>query len=147
MISKQFLMRLSSWESLLSHSPSSSDSSSDGRVSRSASSRPSGQVGSGGILDRNAYLALVTIHGTIMVFFGKRDFGGTFPTCSSCSDWGTRHGVGFPEHAQLLVLPRFQFGHGVLLFVEVEQPQELERVPAVDAPAAMPGSGTGMTPG
>ena len=43
-----------------------------------------GKWAPGGVLDRNAYLALVTIHGTIMVFFVLT--GGLSGTFSNLSD-------------------------------------------------------------
>ena len=42
----------------------------------------------GGVLDRNAYLALVTIHGTIMVFFVLTGGLSGVLQPDSASDWG-----------------------------------------------------------
>ena len=54
-----------------------------------------------GVLDRNAYLALTTIHGTIMVFFVlTAGLSGTFFKSShSTPDWSERYGIGFLKYA------------------------------------------------
>ena len=54
-----------------------------------------GKWAPGGVMDADIYLALVTIHGTIMVFFVlTAGLSGTFSNLiNSIANWRTRYGL------------------------------------------------------
>ena len=76
-----------------------------------------GKWAPGGVLDRNAYLALVTIHGTIMVFFVLTGgLSGTFSNLLIPLQIGARDmASGFLEYVELLVLFLLERYHDSLL--------------------------------
>jgi heme/copper-type cytochrome/quinol oxidase subunit 1 len=62
-----------------------------------------------GIMKEDMYLGLVTLHGTIMVFFSINRWviWNIFEFINSSSAWSARYGFGIYEHAFLLVLFSF----------------------------------------
>ena len=108
-----------------------------------------GKWAPGGVLDRNAYLALVTIHGTIMVFFVLTGgLSGTFSNLLIPLQIGARDmASGFLN----MLSYWFFFFSSILmissLFVEGGAASGGWTVypPLSALPQAMPGSGTGMT--
>ena len=108
-----------------------------------------GQVGSGGILDRNAYLALVTIHGTIMVFFVLTGgLSGTFSNLLIPLQIGARDmASGFLNMLSYWFFLVSSLVMVFSLFVEGGAASGGWTVypPLSALPQAMPGSGTGMT--
>lgn len=108
-----------------------------------------GKWAPGGVLDRNAYLALVTIHGTIMVFFVLTGgLSGTFSNLLIPLQIGARDmASGF---LNMLSYWFFFFSSVIMifsLFVEGGAASGGWTVypPLSALPQAMPGSGTGMT--
>ncbi|MGY8941042.1 MAG: cytochrome c oxidase subunit I [Flavobacteriales bacterium] len=108
-----------------------------------------GKWAPGGVLDRNAYLALVTIHGTIMVFFVLTGgLSGTFSNLLIPLQIGARDmASGF---LNMLSYWFFFFSSIIMissLFVEGGAASGGWTVypPLSALPQAMPGSGTGMT--
>ena len=108
-----------------------------------------GKWAPGGVLDRNAYLALVTIHGTIMVFFVLTGgLSGTFSNLLIPLQIGARDmASGF---LNMLSYWFFFFSSVIMifsLFVEGGAASGGWTVypPLSALPQAIPGSGTGMT--
>jgi hypothetical protein len=59
-----------------------------------------GQWAKGGKTHPEFYYALVTMHGTILVFFVlTAGLSGTLPTFDSITDWCKRYGFAVPEYA------------------------------------------------
>ena len=63
-------------------------------------------MGPDGVMDPNIYLALVTIHGTIMVFFVlTAGLSGTFSNLLiPLTNWCKRYGFRIFKHGSLLVI-------------------------------------------
>ena len=79
-----------------------------------------GWITDAGKLDPEFYLALVTMHGTIMVFFVlTAGLSGTFSNfLIRITNRCPGHGLRFPEHAVILVLFCFQCSDAVIILSE-----------------------------
>jgi cytochrome c oxidase subunit 1 len=108
-----------------------------------------GKWAPGGVLDRNAYLALVTIHGTIMVFFVLTGgLSGTFSNLLIPLQIGARDmASGFLNMLSYWFFLASSFIMVFSLFVEGGAASGGWTVypPLSALPQAMPGSGMGMT--
>jgi cytochrome c oxidase subunit 1 len=76
-----------------------------------------GKWAEGGVMDPSVYLALVTIHGTIMVFFVlTAGLSGTFSNLLIPLQIGARDmASGFFKHGFLLVIFLIKFNHGYVI--------------------------------